>query len=123
MYDYGCTSIVMLNQLNQSNSAWVSAAALGPVLAPWVVLSCSVPIALSALQPLPCSLSNFSSPRGHETVCSTQDLSPVSTGLARWSQRGVEQQPNVDAGCMELVLHLCCVGIVLALVGVALASC
>lgn len=26
VYDYGCTSIVMLNQLNQSNSAWVSAA-------------------------------------------------------------------------------------------------
>lgn len=52
VYDYGCTSIVMLNQLNQSNSAWVSAAALGPVLAPWVALSCSVPIALSALQPL-----------------------------------------------------------------------
>lgn len=23
VYDYGCTSIVMLNQLNQSNSAWV----------------------------------------------------------------------------------------------------
>lgn len=42
VYDYGCTSIVMLNQLNQSNSAWVSAAAL----------SCSVPIALKALQPL-----------------------------------------------------------------------
>lgn len=26
VYDYGCTSIVMLNQLNQSNSAWVSLA-------------------------------------------------------------------------------------------------
>nr|XP_012303844.1 receptor-type tyrosine-protein phosphatase U-like [Aotus nancymaae] len=25
VYDYGCTSIVMLNQLNQSNSAWVRA--------------------------------------------------------------------------------------------------
>lgn len=24
VFDYGCTSIVMLNQLNQSNSAWVS---------------------------------------------------------------------------------------------------
>uniref|UniRef100_A0A670ZM46 protein-tyrosine-phosphatase n=1 Tax=Pseudonaja textilis TaxID=8673 RepID=A0A670ZM46_PSETE len=24
VYDYGCTSIIMLNQLNQSNSAWVS---------------------------------------------------------------------------------------------------
>lgn len=23
VYDYGCTSVVMLNQLNQSNSAWV----------------------------------------------------------------------------------------------------
>ncbi|KAL0165886.1 hypothetical protein M9458_037730, partial [Cirrhinus mrigala] len=23
VFDYGCTSIVMLNQLNQSNSAWV----------------------------------------------------------------------------------------------------
>lgn len=23
VYDYGCTSIVMLNQLHQSNSAWV----------------------------------------------------------------------------------------------------
>lgn len=25
VYDYGCTSIVMLNQLHQSNSAWVRA--------------------------------------------------------------------------------------------------
>lgn len=25
IYDYGCTSIVMLNQLHQSNSAWVRA--------------------------------------------------------------------------------------------------
>lgn len=24
VFDYGCTSVVMLNQLNQSNSAWVS---------------------------------------------------------------------------------------------------
>lgn len=24
VFDYGCTSIIMLNQLNQSNSAWVS---------------------------------------------------------------------------------------------------
>lgn len=23
VFDYGCTSIVMLNQINQSNSAWV----------------------------------------------------------------------------------------------------
>lgn len=31
VYDYGCTSIVMLNQLNQSNSAWVrSSLALSP---------------------------------------------------------------------------------------------
>lgn len=24
VFDYGCTAVVMLNQLNQSNSAWVS---------------------------------------------------------------------------------------------------
>lgn len=47
----------------------------------------------------------------------------MSTGLASWSQRDVEQQPNMDAGCRELVLHLRCVGIVLALVGVALGLC
>ena len=29
VYDYGCTSIVMLNQLNQSNSAWVRASPAG----------------------------------------------------------------------------------------------
>lgn len=27
VYDYGCTSIVMLNQLHQSNSAWVRSTA------------------------------------------------------------------------------------------------
>lgn len=29
VYDYGCTSIVMLNQLHQSNSAWVRALLAG----------------------------------------------------------------------------------------------
>lgn len=29
VYDYGCTSIVMLNQLHQSNSAWVRAPLAG----------------------------------------------------------------------------------------------
>lgn len=29
VYDYGCTSIVMLNQLHQSNSAWVRHAGRG----------------------------------------------------------------------------------------------
>ncbi|KAK4808828.1 hypothetical protein QYF61_001336 [Mycteria americana] len=86
VYDYGCTSIVMLNQLNQSNSAWVSAASPGTVLAPQVALSCSVPTALEVLQPLPCSLGSLSSVRGDGTGCSTRDLSAVSTGLASWSQ-------------------------------------
>lgn len=106
VYDYGCTSIVMLNQLNQSNSAWVSAAAPGTVPAPQVALSCSVPTALEELQPLPCSLSSLSSARGDGTGCSTKDLSPVSTGLASWSQRHVAaaNQP----GFLVLALHWHC---------------
>ncbi|KAF1633883.1 Receptor-type tyrosine-protein phosphatase U, partial [Eudyptes filholi] len=80
VYDYGCTSIVMLNQLNQSNSAWVSAAAPGTVPAPQVALSCSVPTALEVLQPLLCSLSSLSSARGDGTGCSTKDLSPLQEG-------------------------------------------
>lgn len=32
VYDYGCTSIVMLNQLNQSNSAWVRLQGLSSVV-------------------------------------------------------------------------------------------
>lgn len=30
VYDYGCTSIVMLNQLHQSNTAWVRPRCPGP---------------------------------------------------------------------------------------------
>lgn len=33
VYDYGCTSIVMLNQLHQSNSAWVRPRGLGALAA------------------------------------------------------------------------------------------
>uniref|UniRef100_A0A8B9NRZ2 protein-tyrosine-phosphatase n=1 Tax=Accipiter nisus TaxID=211598 RepID=A0A8B9NRZ2_9AVES len=107
VYDYGCTSIVMLNQLNQSNSAWVSAAALGTTPAPQLALSCSVPTALAALRSLPCSLSSFSSARGDRTGCSTQVLSPVSTGLASWSQKCVQQQTSLA------LLPWCCVGVAL----------
>ena len=49
VFDYGCTAVVMLNQLNQSNSAWVSApqlpVSLFPIgLIPLARSYCLVPI-------------------------------------------------------------------------------
>lgn len=122
MYDYGCTSIVMLNQLNQSNSAWVSAAVPGTAQALQVALSDSVPSALEVLQ-APTLLAQLL------LLCKGRWDWLQHPGFIPCKHRAGQTEPKIHGSskaawlrcvrCVDVALALCwrwrCVGVALAL--------
>lgn len=119
MYDYGCTSIVMLNQLNQSNSAWVSAAVPGTAQALQVALSDSVPSALEVLQ-APTLLAQLL------LLCKRRWDWLQHPGFIPCKHRAGQTEPKIHGSskaawlrCVDVALVLCwrwrCVGVALAL--------